>query len=137
MIREQRRCWLHRVGVDVNHTFSGIFPSPPLTSCRCPSPRYIAGCYTYVAKSKPASPGGAAPEKERDPMVAALEGLYERHGGDLAAIFGALEEDPTKALKYARQLNCLSSGIARCLSHPSSSAYGCDLCDVRSTGAVR
>jgi hypothetical protein len=64
--------------------------------------KYIAGHYTYEAKTTktPPSPPPAAPMAAEDPMLAALAALYNSHGGDLAAIFGVLGEDPKKALKY-------------------------------------
>mmetsp|Transcript_25369 Transcript_25369/g.30064 ORF Transcript_25369/g.30064 Transcript_25369/m.30064 type:complete len:524 (-) Transcript_25369:201-1772(-) len=66
--------------------------------------KYIAGGYTYAAStsnSKAASEEApASPTPSGDPMIAALEQLYTKHGGDLAAIFQVLGEDPKKALKY-------------------------------------
>jgi hypothetical protein len=73
--------------------------------------KYIAGYYTYAPKSKPRKPpssaldaaaAAAAAPKAQDnanPMLAGLEQLYTSHSGDLTAIFAALGEDPTKALK--------------------------------------
>jgi hypothetical protein len=67
--------------------------------------KYINGGYTYAAshstKNSAAAEAPASPSKNSgDPMIAALEALYEKHGGDLGAIFEVLGEDPKKAIKY-------------------------------------
>lgn len=61
--------------------------------------KYLEGSYTYIEVRKQPSRAKIAKAVEHDPMVRALAALYEKHDGDLEAIFEALGENPGKALK--------------------------------------
>lgn len=68
--------------------------------------KYLAGGYTYVEVRKaPSKPKTAAALSSGsgggvDAMTQGFADLYTQHGGNLAAIFEVLGENPNKALKY-------------------------------------